>query len=333
MEYIKKSLSKPTDWLLLGVVICLIVLVFYNRTVEHLDEEDNEPPPSTDIPSIPKVNVQVNELPVSQEALRQAIGEVYRADISAIKNLSDIANALQKGNGIKIPGKLVVNGETDLVGSKLTVAGETSLKNKLTVDGESSLKSKLTVDGETSLKSDLTVGGKLNVTGATNLASLTASQYVATDSNKNLVSSVLPSSIISYSIIGGTGGYTLVPQGNPTKVKIEGNESPVKNGIKRENDKLINISGKSVSCLVMYGGQARVEMNSYVQLELWLDGNNLNQNVYAGGNGNLRLDSTHPSASSIVLLNPNSYIEFYVSGKGGFENAFQGLNVTIIGLF
>ena len=145
MEYIKKSLSKPTDWLLVGVVICLIVLVIYNRTVEHATNTNDEDEPTTSgIPSLPKVNVQVNELPVSQEALRHAIGEVYKADISAIKNLSDIAKALQEGNGIKIPGKLVVNGETDLVGSvkKLKVDGETNLVGNVNANG------KLTVDGE-----------------------------------------------------------------------------------------------------------------------------------------------------------------------------------------
>ncbi len=79
MEYIKKILSKSTDWLLLGVVICLTVLVFYNRTVEHATKTNDEDEPTTsEVPSIPKVNVQVNELPVSQEALRQAIGEVYK---------------------------------------------------------------------------------------------------------------------------------------------------------------------------------------------------------------------------------------------------------------
>lgn len=40
MEYIKKGLSKPADWLLLGVVIWLTILVFCSRVVEKLDNID-----------------------------------------------------------------------------------------------------------------------------------------------------------------------------------------------------------------------------------------------------------------------------------------------------
>ena len=42
MEHIKKNLSKPTDWLLLGVVIVLTVLVFCSRTVEKLGNTVNK---------------------------------------------------------------------------------------------------------------------------------------------------------------------------------------------------------------------------------------------------------------------------------------------------
>ena len=42
MEYIKKGLSKPADWLLLGVVIWLTILVFCTRNVERLSNTDDD---------------------------------------------------------------------------------------------------------------------------------------------------------------------------------------------------------------------------------------------------------------------------------------------------
>ena len=344
MEYIKKILSKSTDWLLLGVVICLTVLVFYNRTVEHVTNtnDDDEPttPSTSELPSIPRVNVQVNELPVSQEALRHAIGEVYRADISAIKNLSDIARALQQGNGIQIPGKLVVKGETDLVGSvkKLKVDGETNL-NKLIVDGDTNLKNTLTVTGDTSLNS------KLKVTGETNIDTLTPStdvvQYVGTDAKKNLISVQNPASLICYSIIGGAN-QTLVPAGStPTRLSILGN-TIISKGITLSDSKLkVSLPPNiKITCQIIYTCSARLDDTSNNYLYLYHNGNNINQFAYASVGGaeviNGTTNKTNPTAVTIMELKNGDTIEFYgktESTKYGRTFEFSGLSISIIGLF
>jgi len=96
MEFIKKGLSKPTDWLLLGVVICLTVLVFYVRNIERLDNV-------TDTSA------------TSNDAIRQAVNDVYKADTTAIRHLADVATALQAG-GLKIPGNLGVTQDLNVMG-------------------------------------------------------------------------------------------------------------------------------------------------------------------------------------------------------------------------
>ena len=348
MEYIKKNLSKPTYWLLLGVIICLTVLVFYNRTVEHATNtnDDDEPttPSTSELPSIPRVNVQVNELPVSQEALRHAIGEVYRADISAIKNLSDIATALQQGNGIQIPGKLVVKGETDLVGSvkKLKVDGETNLvgnvnaNGKLTVDGETNLKNKLIVSEDTSLNS------KLKVTGETTLSNLTGSQYVATDANKNLVSVVPAAALISYSHTTGTtfspveGCVANYGPDHCTKdILLNGVDSPDNKGIRRDNNKLINSSGKTVTCLVRIDSIGTLMPRSAGEIKIFKNSNDLNVGCYTtnyfGEKAPIPL-----RASTIVKLEPDSTISFSFRSYSTKDYGSIGVNntiVTIIGLY
>jgi hypothetical protein len=356
MEYIKKILSKPTDWLLLGVVICLTVLVFYNRTVEHM--EDDEPTTSDNtLPVLPvSPTISVNELPVSPEALRKAIGEVYRADISAIKNLSDIAKALQEGRGIRIPGKLVVNGETDLVGSvyKLKVAGETNLvgnvtaNGKLTVDGETSLKNKLIVSEDTSLNSKLNVAGETtlgNLTGSTNVV-----QYVATDANKNLVSSPNAASLISYAMVTGSNITTFsgIQYDHTNKrysVQIDlskKNESGV--GITNSSNKLTNTSGKKVTCMVTCSGTCDIDRWAGAQIRIRKEDNNKNmQDTNMNGyvhNPHNNIDdwglrhtiNTH----AIITLEPNQSIDFmwdwYVN-DGINGGVMQNFIASIIGLY
>ena len=190
MEYIKNALSKPTDWLLLGVVICLTVLVFYSRTVENMEDtqsnakEDTTP---TTVPAIPTVKVDIPPIggAISEDQLRKAIKDVYKADIAAIKNLSDIANALQKGNGIQIPGKLIVNGETNLIGdvntNNLNVKGNTTIKGELStgninganINGTNIKGEQLIVKGELS-------SGLINSSGL-NTGNINCKQIKSTD--------------------------------------------------------------------------------------------------------------------------------------------------------
>jgi len=331
-EYIKKGLSKPTDWLLLGVVICLTVLVFYSRNVkEHLtSSENNTPTTDPTVPTIPAVNVNVGTLPVSQEALRQAIGEVYRADISAIKNLSDIANALQSGKGIQVPGKLVVNGETDLMGSvyKLKVAGETNLEGSLNVKGETNLASSLNVKGETNLSSSLSVVGvsnlnTLNVKAETNLANLAVSKYVATDANKNLVSLPYPDAILSYSNAGNSS--TAIYSGKD--ITIDGSESGVV-GISNNSNKLTNTSGKTVTCLVKYTYRVFCQGGERGRVFVCVNGNQYSSSYFSHDGNATYTDST------VVQLKPNDYISIQANySKGDNASTILSLIVSVTGLF
>jgi hypothetical protein len=54
--------------------------------------------------------------------MKAAINEIYNADVSAIQNLSDIANKLQAAGGLTIPGPLNITGATS-VGGALVVNG------------------------------------------------------------------------------------------------------------------------------------------------------------------------------------------------------------------
>ena len=147
MEYIKKASCEPTNWLLLGIIICLIVLVLYGGNIETLDNtsSENKIAPNSTLPTIPAIDVNFDKLPISEEVLRQAIKEVYKADISSIKNLSDITKALQKGRGIQIPGKLVINGETNL-SNTLKVSEKTNLMGNVNVTGKTNLIGELLIN-------------------------------------------------------------------------------------------------------------------------------------------------------------------------------------------
>jgi hypothetical protein len=152
MEYIKK----PTYWLLLGVVI--LVLFYFNINMEHLDDmsdDDN----NTGISTIPSINTSlspINNIPKDQ--LNEAIKHVYRADMSSIRNLSDISTSLQKNKGIQIPGNLKIEKETNLIGNLKVVGETTKLSNNLTL-GETKTNN-LNVSGETTVNGILTVNSE-----------------------------------------------------------------------------------------------------------------------------------------------------------------------------
>ena len=67
-----------------------------------------------------KEHMAVND--ETKTAINDAIRAIYAADVSAIQNLSDIANKLQTAGGLTIPGPLNITGATS-VGGALVVNG------------------------------------------------------------------------------------------------------------------------------------------------------------------------------------------------------------------
>ncbi len=68
------------------------------------------------------------EVAPTADVVKEAIKQVYNADVEAIRNLSEVATKLQAG-GLTIPGNLTVTGSVT-VGSKNGVDGSISLINK-----------------------------------------------------------------------------------------------------------------------------------------------------------------------------------------------------------
>ncbi len=105
---------------------------------------------------------------VSQTDIENAVKNVYKTDVEAIRNLSNLATDLTKNGkliikgGLEIEGPLTVDGNTKLK-KTLDVTGAASLENTLNVTGVASLENTLNVTGEANLKN------KLNVTGAASL--------------------------------------------------------------------------------------------------------------------------------------------------------------------
>jgi microcystin-dependent protein len=127
-------MSKSIYWLIIGIIICLTFVYWFKKNTENMEN----------------VNV-VTPTIISEETIRQGIKNVYDADISAIKNLSNISGILKSNGSVKIPGKL-------------TVLGEKNELNHLNVIGETNL-NKLTATGEINMLNNLNIQNKLNITG------------------------------------------------------------------------------------------------------------------------------------------------------------------------
>jgi hypothetical protein len=131
--------------------------------------------------------------------VKQLIYDTYKIDVTAIKNLSEIATKLQ-ANGITLPGNMQVQGETTLKGNtilngpiftdhniahpdtkngaiyrsdgQLTIAADNLIRFRSTTnksntiemnvnDGSIVINGDLTVKGKINVKNDLTVDGKI----------------------------------------------------------------------------------------------------------------------------------------------------------------------------
>lgn len=154
---------------------------------------------------------------VSQD-IKDAIRQIYNADIEAIRNLSEIANKLQS-DGLIVPGKLTMKGPilTEDIGyhpdlmdgaiyraeDHLTIASNdlikfrssTNQENTIEMDvGNGSLKTngeitcdKLQVNKDAKVNSNLSVSSNLNVSGTVNSQNITSKNITTPDlSNLNI---------------------------------------------------------------------------------------------------------------------------------------------------
>jgi hypothetical protein len=153
-------------------VLCIIILYLF--TIYKIEE-------MTDMSG-------TSETPNTTEQIKEAVKQIYLADVESIRNLSNVATKLQT-NGLNIPGTLTVTGNTNMTGKVLnTVAdhqitcagrqhiyGPTELyvlnKKGLIVgkewegNGNASIQGDLSVDGNASIQGNLSVTGATNMTG------------------------------------------------------------------------------------------------------------------------------------------------------------------------
>jgi microcystin-dependent protein len=101
------------DKYLIFICIILIGILFYklSRVNEHMTD----------------LNITTND------QIKNAVKQLYLADVEAIRNLSEIATQLQK-NGLTIPGNLTVSGNVVVSGSS-KLNGQTQIADQLTVGG------------------------------------------------------------------------------------------------------------------------------------------------------------------------------------------------------
>jgi hypothetical protein len=128
-------------------VLCIIIL--YVFTIHKIEEMTN----SSD----------TTETPGTTEQIKEAVKQIYLADVESIRNLSNVASKLQT-NGLNIPGTItasdlnIVNGNAsgtfnfgskaninslgDIIGNSLTVSGN-MVGNNLTVTGLTNITGRL----------------------------------------------------------------------------------------------------------------------------------------------------------------------------------------------
>ena len=98
---------------------------------------------------------------VSTDAkIKGFINTIYKADVQAIRNLSDIAQKLQGKNGkdVILPGNFTIEGSLK-VGKDTTVSGITRLNKDLNVTGNSTVSGSSRVSGSSTVSRNSTVGG------------------------------------------------------------------------------------------------------------------------------------------------------------------------------
>jgi len=113
-------------------LFCIILYLIYDENIEKMTEVSNE------------------------DKIRELINTIYKADVQAIRNLSDIALKLQgqDGKDITLPGNFRIEGN-------LNVGGSTAITGDTTIDGATTLKKELTTNESINLKKDLKmVGGQ-----------------------------------------------------------------------------------------------------------------------------------------------------------------------------
>ena len=104
---------------------------------------------------------------VSTDAkIKELINTIYKTDVQAIRNLSDIAQKLQGegGKDLILPGNFTIEGSLK-VGKDTIVSGKTRLNNDLTVSGNSTVSKNSTVSGNSTVTGTSTLGSSLTVRG------------------------------------------------------------------------------------------------------------------------------------------------------------------------
>lgn len=102
--------------IILIIIIFILLLKFFNK--QKINKENF----SIDSNTREAINEAVNQAlldkayQISKDDLKTLINERYQADLSAIRNLSDIAYKLQK-NSLQIPGDLTVIGNLSYKGN------------------------------------------------------------------------------------------------------------------------------------------------------------------------------------------------------------------------
>ncbi len=95
--------SGKYNFIILGVVAILFFHIYWNKKLE----------PMADVGNL--------------DQIKEAVKQVYLADIEAIRNLSNVATQLQAG-GLTIPGNLTIKGELNVSG-QTTISGITTVGN------------------------------------------------------------------------------------------------------------------------------------------------------------------------------------------------------------
>ena len=73
--------------------------------------------------------------PNISEQIKEQIGKIYKADVQAIRNLSDISKKLQEGS-LTIPGNLTIEGDINMKGGKsIKSTGQLQLASNVNITG------------------------------------------------------------------------------------------------------------------------------------------------------------------------------------------------------
>jgi cytoskeletal protein CcmA (bactofilin family) len=224
-------------------------------------------------------------------ATENKIREIYKVDIDAIRNLSNLAKDLTVNGKLRVPGGLEIDGN-------LLIKGDTSLENKLQVKGGTTLNT-LNSTGDVILDKSVTVKG------GTTLNTLNSTGDVILDK--------------SVTVKGGTTLNTLNSTGDvilDKSVTVKG--TSIMNSLNTKGETILDTSllvkGNTVLNIVHTKG------NSLIDGNLEVKGNTINNNIQI--KGATTIDNNLLVKGNSEVLKQTTIHELY-GGKstwGGWRN-------------